>query len=271
MSEEDLKENQVEVVVEGVEGGATPAKVSDKARRKVAISILLGFFAFVFILSGIGTLLVGSEEDRVRAFDPEAIENEVMASGEEVQFENGDFYKGEVNDNWEPHGNGHYARMEDSSVYIGGFENGKRSGLGWMSSPEGEFRGIFVDGQPNGFGIIQFNDFTGYEGGFKDGAFHGEGQLMFMNGPVEAGRWENGVKVADLPIKDNSGSGGILGFIGNTAEMVRIVMGIALGIFIFVTMNKIFRIWYWGIGGVISFFVGCIFAGALIVNFFFGF
>lgn len=58
--------------------------------------------------------------------------------------------------------------------------------------------------------------------------------------------------------------------VGGIVTVVAVVMSFIVGIGIFILLNNWFEIVHWGFGGVVSFFFGCVVAGAFIVNIFAG-
>ena len=54
--------------------------------------------------------------------------------------------------------------------------------------------------------------------------------------------------------------------VGGLVSFVAIVMSLIVGIGIYILLNSMFEITHFGIGAVVSFFFGCVIAGAFIVN-----
>ncbi|KAI9358570.1 hypothetical protein DFJ73DRAFT_818917 [Zopfochytrium polystomum] len=61
-----------------------------------------------------------------------------------------------------------------------------------MSSP---FSTELKNGRHEGFGKYVFPDGNVYVGDFKDGQFHGQGTIHFLNGGQYSATWSNGVVV----------------------------------------------------------------------------
>lgn len=57
---------------------------------------------------------------------------------------------------------------------------------------------------------------------------------------------------------------------GGLVSFVALVMSVIIGIGIYILLNSMFEIVHFGFGAVISFFLGCVVAGAFIVNWFSG-
>ena len=119
---------------------------------------------------------------------------------EEIRFKNGDVYKGQVNQDGQPHGrgvmdynlNGYYA------TYEGMWENGERSGKGhyYKFSKGGgarhsyDYDGEWLHDLQEGKGVETISDERGihlstvrevYKGGFKEGKRHGHGVIVKDN------------------------------------------------------------------------------------------
>jgi len=93
------------------------------------------------------------------------------------------------------HGTGTFI-FNDGSVYSGSFSNGKASGEGTYTDPEGImiYSGWFKNGMFDGQGRYFCSDGWSYEGEFKDGLFDGEGAYISETETVH-GVWEKGVQI----------------------------------------------------------------------------
>lgn len=105
----------------------------------------------------------------------------------------------------------------NGNVYIGGWKDGKMEGWGTLSDPYGYFQyvGNWKEGKLNGQGSLtttgmkywgdwkdgryngqgNLNDILGkfsYSGSFKDGEMDGQGTMIYADGTVKSGVWENG-------------------------------------------------------------------------------
>ena len=76
--------------------------------------------------------------------------------------------------------------------YIGTFVDGKRSGDGTYSWPNGDkYTGQFKNNAPNGLGSFIWADGTSYVGSFKDGLKHGNGTQTLLKGGKYVGEYRN--------------------------------------------------------------------------------
>lgn len=234
-------------------------------------------FAFVltmaFAFSGCGekSRLDQEKVKELENFKPSEVEQRVQEMGKVIQYDNGNSYIGEVNADGKPHGQGKFETRDPYTVYIGGFENGIRSGIGYYSAWEGVLRGFFSGGKLNGYGIIDSGYGEKFIGEFVEDQPNGEGEKYQSGQLTEAGRYENGELVEPRNIKVSSNSGGIAGFFKDSLSSVKIILGIVLGIGIYMILNRMFTIIHFGFKGVVSFLIGCLVAGYYIVGFVFGF
>jgi len=77
--------------------------------------------------------------------------------------------------------------------YQGHVENGKPSGIGVLTFPDGsKFVGEYKDGEKNGQGIFTFSWGGKYEGVYKDGNQNGQGTETFPSGSQYVGDWKDG-------------------------------------------------------------------------------
>lgn len=119
---------------------------------------------------------------------------------EEIRFKNGDVYKGQVNQDGQPHGRGHmdYKVNGYYAEYDGMWENGERSGKGHYNKfsrgggarhsydYDGDWLHDLQDGQgvettSNERGIHLSTVTEVYKGGFKEGKRHGHGVIVKDN------------------------------------------------------------------------------------------
>lgn len=123
-----------------------------------------------------------------------------------VEFENGNIYYGEWNDNFEMEGYGKYYLKEEKvfaegiwekgelkharifypngEFYEGEMSNSSYNGKGkFISVDKDEYIGEFVDGEKDGEGTITFgDDGTVYSGKFIKNNFNGYGKMKWSNG-----------------------------------------------------------------------------------------
>ena len=83
-----------------------------------------------------------------------------------------------------------FGDKETHPIYKGDVENGKPSGLGVITFPDGsKFVGEYKDGEKNGQGTFTFSWGGKYEGEFEDGIKHGQGTYTLPNGSKFVGQW----------------------------------------------------------------------------------
>lgn len=96
-----------------------------------------------------------------------------------ITYPNGDSYQGDVNTEKLKHGKGTYVWVEqkddgahDIATYYGSYIDGKKSGVGKMTFPNGD----------------------SYHGIWQNDLMHGEGTLVYANGDIFSGTFANGIK-----------------------------------------------------------------------------
>ena len=131
----------------------------------------------------------GLYNEYIRSYEGEFSQNQYHGLGK-VTFFSGGFYNGEWR-NGKKHGNGHEI-LGNGDEYKGDFVDGKRHGNGHEILGNGdEYKGDFVDGEREGQGW--WKDSGGvYEGGFRQGEFHGLGKVTLTNGEIYEGEWKDG-------------------------------------------------------------------------------
>ena len=121
-------------------------------------------------------------------------------------YENGDIYKGELSFGL-PNRNGKLEFINENVeyIYVGEFANGVKQGKGNLSSKDNKYNyeGDWLNDKFEGFGTL-FNQEEKYNGKFKEGKYHGEGNLYKKNGEQYIGEFNNGIFVKGK-IKFNNG------------------------------------------------------------------
>ena len=121
-------------------------------------------------------------------------------------YENGDIYKGELSFGL-PNKNGKLEFINENVeyIYVGEFSNGVKQGKGNLSSKDNKYNyeGDWLNDKFEGFGTL-FNQEEKYNGKFKEGKYHGEGNLYKKNGEQYIGEFNNGIFVKGK-IKFNNG------------------------------------------------------------------
>ena len=120
-----------------------------------------------------------------------------------VEFENGNIFFGQWNENFEMEGYGKYFLKEEKVFVEGVWEKGELrkanifypngefyqgemassnyNGKGKFICQNYEYNGDFIDGEKNGEGTIKFNDGTEYSGKFSNNNFDGYGNMKWNN------------------------------------------------------------------------------------------
>ncbi len=159
-----------------------------------------------------------SKEDFVKIIPEEAfqimkddpfkiqVKNENIHEIKPVEFENGNIYYGNWNDNYEMEGYGQYYLKEENvmaegiwdkgelkegriffpngDIYEGEMSDSVYNGRGKLiTQNKDEYIGEFVNGEKNGKGTMKFaDDQTEYSGNFSNSNFNGEGNMKWING-----------------------------------------------------------------------------------------
>ena len=83
--------------------------------------------------------------------------------------------------------------FSNGDVYVGGLEDGKRTGQGRYEFVYGDvYVGAWKDGKQHGQGRYEYVDGDVYDGAWKDGKRTGQGRLEFASGAVYVGEYEDG-------------------------------------------------------------------------------
>ena len=133
-----------------------------------------------------------------------------------IQFNNGNIYCGNWNENYKMDGLGQYY-LDEGNIFIEGlWDEGKLiygrifysndiiyegeirdsnyNGKGKLIFNNGEiYEGDFIDGEITGNGIFSFSDGTIYEGEFNKGEFNGHGIMKWINGIQYEGEFEGAI------------------------------------------------------------------------------
>ena len=153
--------------------GTTPAEtVVDASGRSVDVSTQRPATGEPAVT---GVERTGLETTTQPSVQPVSGEEVVEPSLEEIEFDNGDKYRGLLDDKSRPSGKGVYTTA-DGHVFEGEFTKGKLNGLGSLSFPDGSF----------------------YEGQFKNDKFHGDGVFKDADGTVMQGQFKNGTWLGEV-------------------------------------------------------------------------
>lgn len=120
-------------------------------------------------------------------------------------YENGDIYEGEVSFG-EPNKKGklEFTIKEIPYTYVGEFSNGIKEGNGNLFSKDNLFNydGEWKNDKYDGFGAL-FDHGEKYTGDFKEGKFHGTGNLYKVNGDIYEGEFfEGNIKKGKITYKN---------------------------------------------------------------------
>ena len=123
-----------------------------------------------------------------------------------VEFkESGNIYKGQLNDQFEMHGNG--LLIMESGLYEGTFKSNQISGKGRFINKYGDYYcGDWLDGKVYGFGLYEYRGLVRYEGEWKADVQHGDGEERDNEGTIYRGGFFNGVKQGNAIIKWANGA-----------------------------------------------------------------
>ena len=115
--------------------------------------------------------------------------NGVM-SGEGFMIDpNGNYYKGTILIG-KADGYGEYIRS-DGSKLSGQWKNDLMNGKGKEIFEGGNYEGDYINGEKNGYGVLEMTDGSRYEGQFRDNQINGQGTFKWKDGRSYTGSWEN--------------------------------------------------------------------------------
>jgi hypothetical protein len=110
---------------------------------------------------------------------------------EAVEYQNGDKYRGQLNQHGKRHGVGVYT-MKNGTLYRGDFKMGKPHGFGEYKYPNGDvYVGQFKHDLFHGVGRYIAASGMTHEGEYKDGKRHGNGTMTASNGSTYTGGYAN--------------------------------------------------------------------------------
>lgn len=119
-----------------------------------------------------------------------------------INFPNGDTYEGQVNTQGIPHGKGKGIFLNRHVLFEGDWQNGKPNGKGrfveWKittglkADTTIRYQGEVANGKITGTGTYNKIGEWEYTGGLLEGRFNGKGKVVFTNGEMQDGEWENG-------------------------------------------------------------------------------
>lgn len=112
------------------------------------------------------------------------------------RYQNGDTFKGRLDDDKKRQGPGVYCEKRTGSVYEGDWKDNMRHGVGVLTFASGlEYSGEFFKDSIHGQGTITLIDASVYTGSFFNGLFHGNGTLEDeANKRIYTGEFSNGAR-----------------------------------------------------------------------------
>lgn len=111
-------------------------------------------------------------------------------------YQNGDTFKGRLDEDKKRQGPGVYRQSKTGSVYDGDWKDNMRHGVGVLTFASGlEYSGEFFNDAIHGQGTVTLIDSSVYTGSFFNGLFHGKGTLEeSATKSVYTGEFSNGVR-----------------------------------------------------------------------------
>ena len=145
-----------------------------------------------------------------------------------VEFENGNIYFGQWNEDFEMEGYGKYYLKEEKvlaegtwekgelknariffpngEIYEGEMANSVYNGKGKLiTQDKDEYEGEFKDGEKNGNGKMIFKDGTEYKGNFVKNNFNGSGNMKWTNGMEYTGNFKDNYLEGEGVLINNNG------------------------------------------------------------------
>ena len=112
------------------------------------------------------------------------------------RYQNGDTFKGRLDNDKQRQGPGVYRENKTGSVYDGDWKDNMRHGVGVLTFASGlEYSGEFFKDSIHGQGTVTLIDSSVYTGSFFNGLFHGNGTLEdSATKSVYTGEFSNGVR-----------------------------------------------------------------------------
>ena len=111
-------------------------------------------------------------------------------------------YDGELNSNYDPHGEGTLFDKNNNALYIGNFKDGNRDGkVTYYYKNSDIYTGYWKKGKRSGNGTYAYKNsekLKYYTGWWKDNKKHGTGKTFYLDGSPTYDLWENGKKVRDM-------------------------------------------------------------------------
>ena len=108
-----------------------------------------------------------------------------------INYDNGDVFVGQLNEDSKKHGYGIYTC--EQYVFVGQYKDGKQDGNGILTFVDGgKYIGEYTNGKQDGDGKFIWADGEKYVGKYKNDKKHGQGTLTFASGTIyHSGEWVN--------------------------------------------------------------------------------
>ena len=117
---------------------------------------------------------------------------QVFAVYQEIEYDDGDIYKGNVLANGKKNGSGTYT-CNDGTVITGTWKENVLSGKAKIEYPDGDkYVGNINNGKKSGKGTYYYDDGDVYKGTWKNDKRNGKGKYIWDNGWVLSGNWRKG-------------------------------------------------------------------------------
>jgi hypothetical protein len=118
-------------------------------------------------------------------------EEKIKKTQVELKYSNGTKYVGQVQNNL-PHGQGIFYGKD--TIYEGEFKLGKFNGRGTLDGTNSKCEGTFKENQLEGKASCLYRPGRAtYEGDFKQGLRSGNGLMVYENGDIYDGEWNDGL------------------------------------------------------------------------------
>lgn len=142
----------------------------------------------------IGIHKQGSQNGNYAHFLDPIINSLIRDNFGEIQYENGEIYKGEII-NKKREGVGKFY-MKNGDYYIGRWHDDKAQGFGMQYYPSKKlkYRGNFDNNEYNDFGVYFYENGESYEGFFRNSMANGIGKYHYINGDLYEGDFVDNIK-----------------------------------------------------------------------------
>jgi hypothetical protein len=109
-------------------------------------------------------------------------------------FPNGSSYRGQIDAEQQPHGEGVHLHLDGSELYRGNWAGGQRHGRGVLTDKGHRYEGEWMNDNQHGQGRYQWKDGSVYAGNWVAGLKEGVGQYTWPNGDTFEGHWKQDMR-----------------------------------------------------------------------------